>query len=94
MFIRQKSEKAYEAMKEAGFINLPSSRTLYDYSHFLKSELGFQRDVFQLVSSEAKKNGLYDEKWRSNVGLLFDEIKIKDDLVYDKHSGELIGYCL
>ena len=33
-----------------------------------------------------------DRPWKSYVGLLFDEIKIKEDLVYDKHSGELIGY--
>jgi hypothetical protein len=26
------------------------------------------------------------------VGLLHDEIKIKADLVYNKHSGELIGF--
>ena len=95
LYIRHKSQKAYDAMKDSGFISLPSSRTLYDYSHFLKSELGFQADVFKLVQSEARKHGLYTEgqEWKTNVGLLFDEIKIKEDLVYDKHSGELIGYC-
>lgn len=30
---------------------------------------------------------------KNYVGVLFDEIKIKEDLVYDKHTGELIGYC-
>ena len=27
------------------------------------------------------------------MGLLFIEIKIKEDLVYDKFTSELIGYC-
>ena len=34
-----------------------------------------------------------DEPLKSYVGILFDEIKVKSDLVYDKHTGELIGYC-
>ena len=95
LYIRSKSEKAYEAMRESGFINLPSNRTLFDYSHFLTNQLGFQADVFRAAYSQAKSCGLYDETspWKCNVGLLFDEIKIKEDLVYDKHSGELIGYC-
>lgn len=29
LFIRQKSSKAYDAVREAGFINLHSTRTLY-----------------------------------------------------------------
>ncbi|CAC5399626.1 unnamed protein product [Mytilus coruscus] len=34
-----------------------------------------------------------DDVWKNYVGILFDKIKIKSDLVYDKHTGELIGYC-
>lgn len=36
--------------------------------------------------------GLFDEQWKSYVGLLFDEVKVKEDLVYDKNTGELVGY--
>ncbi|KAH3727461.1 hypothetical protein DPMN_053397 [Dreissena polymorpha] len=75
-------------MCESVLVNLPSSRTLYDYSHFLKSELGFQADVLQLAKKEAEKTGLYDAEWRKNVGLLFDEINIREDLGYDKHIGK------
>ena len=32
------------------------------------------------------------QKHQTIVGLLQDEIKIKSDLVYNKHSGELIGF--
>lgn len=31
--------------------------------------------------------------FKSYTGIIFDEIQIKQDLVYDKHTGELIGYC-
>ncbi|KAH3859782.1 hypothetical protein DPMN_102605 [Dreissena polymorpha] len=93
LFLRQKSQAAYDAISESGFIKLPSSRTLYDYSHFLNSDLGFQKDAFELAKKEAEKNGLFDVEWRRYVGLLFDEVKIHEDLVYDKHTGELVGYC-
>lgn len=35
---------------------------------------------------------MYSAEHRSFVGVLFDEVKIKEDLVYDKHSGEIVGY--
>jgi hypothetical protein len=31
-----------------------------------------------------------DLPWKNCVGILFDEIKVKSDLVYDKHTGKLI----
>ncbi|KAJ8309864.1 hypothetical protein KUTeg_011729 [Tegillarca granosa] len=52
LFMRQKSTKAYDAMRESGFINLPSSRTLYDYSHYTKSTLGIQPDVIKIFGPQ------------------------------------------
>lgn len=93
LYIRHKSAAAYDALRESGFVNLPSNRTLFDYSHYLKTNLGFQPDVLKMLKSEAEKLNMFAEEWQNYVGLLFDEIKIKEDLVYDKVSGELIGYC-
>jgi len=93
LYLRRKSSTAYEALRDSGFVTLPSSRTLFDYSHYIKSALGFQPDVVQVLKTEAEKKGMYGETWKCFVGILFDEIKIKSDLVYDKHIGELIGYC-
>ena len=47
-----------------------------------------------MLKDEAVKKDMYnpDEPWRTYVGILFDEIKVKSELVYDKNSGELIGY--
>ena len=95
LYLRHKSNAAYESLRDSGFITLPSTRTLFDYSHYIQSGNGFQSEVIDVLKQEATKKGMYSEKepWRNFVGLLFDEIKIKSDLVYDKHSGELIGYC-
>lgn len=76
---------------ESGFIKLPSSRTLYDDSHFLQSRTGFQLDVVEQLIKEMSLLNI-NEDWQKYASILFDEIKIKSDLVYDKNSGELVGY--
>ncbi|CAC5369285.1 THAP9 [Mytilus coruscus] len=93
LFMRSKSVKAYDSMRDSGFIKLPSTRTLFDYSHYTKSALGFQPDVIKMLHDEASKLAMYEDNHKSFVGILFDEIKIQEDLVFDKHTGELIGYC-
>ncbi|CAC5359915.1 unnamed protein product [Mytilus coruscus] len=95
LYLRQKSSAAYDALRDSGFITLPSSRTLFDYSHYTRSDNGFLPDVIKVLKEEATKRDMYstEDVWKNYVGILFDEIKIKSDLVYDKHTGELIGYC-
>ena len=39
--IKLRSSAAYEAIRDSGFISLPSSRTLRDYTHHMKSGTGF-----------------------------------------------------
>lgn len=40
--------------------------------------------------AEAKVNEL--EEWQKYVVVVFDEVKIKEDLVYDKNSNKIIGF--
>ena len=50
---------------------------------------GFQVDILRQLADDV--NHLQDrEKW---VIVIFDEMKIKEDLVYDKESGTLVGFC-
>lgn len=92
LYLRQKSSKAYEALRDSGFVQLPSMRTLDDYSLYIESRLGFQPDVAKMLKEECTKKDMYTVEHRSFVGVLFDEVKIKEDLVYDKHSGEIVVY--
>ena len=94
LFIRSKSFKGYEAMRESGLINLPSKRTLYNYSHCIASELGFQPEALGLLVEECKYRGMFSETepWKAYVGLLQDEIKLKDNLVYCASTNRLVGY--
>ena len=84
------SSSTYHSLRTSGFIKLPSERTLRDYTHFFKSRSGFQPEVDRMLLEEASMKGLPD--WKKHVVLLFDEMKVRESLVYDKHSAQVIGF--
>ncbi len=84
------SSAAYHSMRTSGFMKLPSERTLRDYTHFFKSKSGFQVEVDQMLKKEAQLDSIPD--WKKYVVLLFDEMKVKESLVYDKHTAQVIGF--
>ena len=84
------SGAAYHAMRSSGFIKLPSERTLRDYTHYFTSKTGFQDEVNQQLISEVNTLSLPES--RKYVGLIVDEMKIKEGLVYNKFAGEVVGF--
>ena len=74
-------------MRTSGFMKLPSERTLRDYTNYFKSKTGFQAEVDAMLRSEVE-----DVEWKNYVVLLLDEMKVKESLVYDKHTCEVIGF--
>ena len=90
LYLRQHSGKAYEALRQSGCITLPSQRTLRDYSHSVKAGVGFSLEVDHqlMVASKVATS----EEWEKFVVILLDEMYIREDLVYEKHSGTLIGF--
>jgi len=75
-------------MREIGVVKLPCESTLRDYTNVLHPRSGFQMEVFKELKSMAAT--LTEEE--RFVCLLHDEISIKADLVYDKITGELVGF--
>ena len=55
------SPKAYGIMKESG-IQLPSRRTLNDYTHWVSMKPGFNHEVDSFLRSEMKVDELEDWK--------------------------------
>lgn len=84
------SGTAYHTLRSSGFIKLPSERTLRDYSNYFKSDSGFYPDLNKHLKQEAAIESLPESK--RYVVLLMDEMKVKEDLIYDKYSGHLIGF--
>lgn len=63
-------------MRDTGFIKLPSARTLFDYSHFTKSALGFQPDVVKVLNEEAAKLGMLEGTFKTYTGILLMKLKL------------------
>jgi hypothetical protein len=81
------SSSAYHMLRTSGFIQLPSERTLRDYTHYFKSKSGFYPDLNEQLKREIPFDSLPEY-----VVLVVDEMKIKEDLIYDKYAGSLIGF--
>lgn len=90
LHLRMISSAGYRAMKSTGCIKLPSERTLRDYTHLTKAATGIQPEVSSQLRKEAKMEHL--EEWQKYVAVVFDEVKIKEDIVYNKHTSEIVGF--
>ena len=70
----------------SGVLILPSRRRLRDYKNYITPKRGFNPQIVAELKSKVKDISDF-EKY---VVLLFDEIKLQEQLVWDKHTGELI----
>ena len=75
-------------LRESGCIKLPSQRTLRDYTHYIKATVGFSVKVDQHLVDVADLS----QNLNKYVILIMDEVHVKEELVYDKHEGRLIGF--
>jgi hypothetical protein len=106
LYLRHLSGKSYELLRESGCIKLPSQRTLRDCSHYILTTSGFSAANDQQFESSIDttieinryivcvihfniNNVVINIRY---VSLIMDEMYVKDDLVYDKHAGTLIGF--
>ena len=88
LYLRHLSGSSYDMLRESGCIKLPSQRTLRDYTYYVSTNIGFSDEVDkQLVDMM----DLSQERNRYLV-LVMDEMHIKEELVYDKHLGTLVGF--
>ena len=91
--LASKSPAAYEQLRYdessgTGVLVLPSRRRLQDYKNYITPQRGFNPLIVKELKNKVKEFSDI-EKY---IVLLFDEIKIQEQLVWDKHTGELIGY--
>jgi len=91
--LHSKSSSAYQDIRYdqktgTGFLILPSERRLRDYKNYIHPQRGFNKNIIEELKSKFE-NFSEEEKY---VALLLDEMKIQENLVWDKHTGELIGY--
>ena len=88
-----KSPAAYDEIRfddknNSGFVMLPSRRRLRDYKIDIRPQQGFNKDIVNQLK-DIVQNISNIEKY---CIILMDEMKIQEDLVWDKHTGDLIGF--
>ena len=76
---------AYDVLRR--FIVLPCGRTLRDYTHFIHAGVGIQAEVTEQLMSAVTMNNLKD--YEKHISVVFDEMKIKEGLVYNKNEGKI-----
>jgi hypothetical protein len=86
IYLRHVSSSAYETIRS--IIKLPSQRTLRDYTYYTQAKPCFSAVVDKQLLDYANMTCDGD----SYVILMMDEMHIRDDIVYDKHSGSMIGF--
>ena len=89
LYLRHLSGRSYELLRESGCICLPSQRTLRDYTHYIPAKVGFSPEVDKQLIDMIN----FTQEANTYVSLVIDEVHIKEDLVYDKHEGSLIGFA-
>ena len=89
LYFHHLSSKAYTTLRESGCLHLPSERTLNDYSHCYESGSGFSEKVDEQLMLASK---MKSSEWHRLVLLLIDENILKKSLVYNKHTGKMVGF--
>jgi len=82
------SSSAYKAVGQ--FLTLPSERTLRDYTHVLKFDVGTSSAIIQRLKEDMDYENC--TQTQKKICLLIDEMKVKSRLVFSKTSGRLVGF--
>ena len=91
--LHAKSSAAYDHLRfnekeGTGCLILPSKRTLRDYRNYIHPKTGFNPKIVQDLTEKTKMFS-NAEKF---IVISFDEMKVQEDLVWNKHTGELVGF--
>jgi len=90
LYLHHKSSGCYSTLRNSGILKLPSDRTLRDYRHTSSSKPGFSVETdLELLDAVSQQRPKHLAKY---VGLVLDEMHIKEGLYFDKHTGSLVGY--
>ena len=64
--------------------------SVQDYTHWIKGDSGIQYEVIEQLKKAANFESLKDcDKF---VAVCFDEIKLKEGIVYNKHDCRIVGF--
>jgi len=70
---------------------LPSQRILRGCTYYVQASTGFSTEVDRMLMQAAAVDTC-PEREKCTI-LLLDEMHIREDLVFDKHTGAMIGFA-
>ena len=76
--------------RNLNFLRLPHVNTLKKYLNFTTPKSGFDPVIIQRLVEDSKVEDL-DDPFKS-VSVIYDEMKIKSDLVFRQGTGQLVGF--
>ena len=85
--IHSKSPSAYRELQDSGALILPSERVLRDYKNYFKPKAGISKDNVESLREKTSFSPV-----QKYVAIIMDEMKIQANLVFDKVSGDLVGF--
>ena len=88
ILLRCQSKSAYATLRNTGVLKLPGESTLKDYTNAVLPQAGFDKTTMKELDQTVKA-------WPDSkrfVVLMHDEMSIKEDLVFDRRSGEVVGF--
>ena len=88
LHLKMLSTNAYDTLRR--LLVLPCGRTLRDYTHYIQAGFGVQAEVTKQLMDTANMKSL--EEHQKYVAVIFDEMRIKDGLVYNKHEARIEGF--
>ena len=88
ILLRCQSKAAYTTLRNTGILKLPGESTLKDYTNAVLPQAGFNTNTLQELTKTTKD---WPDSKRFIV-LMHDEMSIKEDLVFDRRSGEVVGF--
>ena len=91
LYLHHRSSGCYKTLRNSGLLYLPTEKTLQDYRHFSPSSAGFSKSLDEQLLEQV--NAQKPENLAKYVGVVLDEMYVKESLVYDKHTGSLTGYA-
>ena len=91
--LASKSAAAYDDIRynektRTGFVILTSSWRLRDYKNYIRPQRGFNKDIVNELLEKIKH---FSDNENFFV-MLMDEMKIQENLVWGKHTGDLNDY--
>jgi hypothetical protein len=85
-----RSQSSYDQLSKSGFLKLPSGRLLQYYKQFNKQESSWNYENINQMNQNFEHHSY---SIQSKLGILiFDEMKIKEGLIWSQHNNQLLGF--